>query len=419
MRDATRGGWPWLATTLSLFAALLAQEANANTAAIQQQAERELLSRPLTQRGRAKVREVVRDACFFRRPATDRIQCDPDFYRFVLNCPDVVVDIWRILGVSDIRLRQIGPDQYYADDGSGTTTRLEYLHRGPDSHIVLAEGSYTGPLSLRTIRGTAVLHLQTSYSTGRDGKTLVTHRLDVFVQLQNLGAELLVRGMGGQLGTMTDKNFREVSAFLQSLCGRIESDPDWTSNLTNQLTGVRDETRVQFAHLTTALYAKGSELGMSEDPPAAEPSRPAEPRSQLAQNDSSPSMMPLPDAAGVVRVGPASRPTRLRQLGGHRDEPAPMETASVGELAHNPVLAPNNKPLAPYAPPVPVVRLSRATPDDEPRAQADEPMTESPAAELADQAELPQASASEPPPSEAERQPALKGPLIPGLTTAR
>jgi hypothetical protein len=457
MQTSSGQSWPVRIAALALLAITsLAGTASANSTAAQQQAERELLSRPLPQRARARVQDVLNDACFFRRPASDRIACDPNFYRFVLSRPDVVVDIWRVLGVSDIRLRQTGPDQYFADDGSGTTTRLEYLYRGEGSYIVYAEGTYTGPLALRTMRGSAVLHLQTSHSVGADGRPQVTHRLDVFLRLHNLGAELVARGMTSQLGTMTDRNFREVSTFLQSLAGRIEADADWSDRLAANLTGVSDDTRLEFARVVAGMHAQQNAPAM-QGPLVAQRDQSLPPRLPLpeavtepyaaprtaAAEPVAPELMPESEAYGPELQG---QPAEWTAVGSHEamvEEPvvaaapslpfvkadsvqAAMATRNespdeIGLLRDEPAESHLAEPIAPHSPLVPVVKMVsaiteeltevlEATPEAAPMAEAShEPMTTVPAAPMS------QARSETPAPAEG---PQLKGPIIPGLTGA-
>lgn len=455
MQTSSGQRWPVRIVAFTLLAvASLAGTASANSTAAQQQAERELLSRPLPQRARARIQDVLNDACFFRRPASDRIACDPNFYRFVLSRPDVVVDIWRVLGVSDIRLRQTGPDQYFADDGSGTTTRLEYLYRGDDSYIVYAEGSYTGPLALRTMRGSAVLHLQTSHGVGADGRPQVTHRLDVFLRLHNLGAELVARGMTSQLGTMTDRNFHEVSTFLQSLAGRIESDADWSDRLAANLTGVSDETRLQFARVVAGMHAQQNAPAM-QGPLVAQRDQPLPPRLPLPEAVSEPHAAPQLTAAvptqpelvsGTELYGPQlqGQPAEWTAVGSHEamvDEPvvaaapslpfvkadpvqAAMATRSestgeIGLLRDEPAESSIAEPIAPHSPLVPVVKMvsmltekAIETIEDEPAAA---PMAEASQDPMPTAPATPMSQARSEPPAPAEG-PKLQGPIIPGLT---
>ena len=49
---------------------------------------------------RRAAQNVVRDASLYRRLPTRIIDCDPDVFTFLLQHPEVVVDVWRVMGIS-------------------------------------------------------------------------------------------------------------------------------------------------------------------------------------------------------------------------------------------------------------------------------------------------------------------------------
>ncbi len=55
---------------------------------------------------RSKINSVISNASIYRRMPTRTVNCDPDLYLFLVRHPDVVVNIWEILGVAQMQLRQ-------------------------------------------------------------------------------------------------------------------------------------------------------------------------------------------------------------------------------------------------------------------------------------------------------------------------
>ena len=55
---------------------------------------------------RRKLQYVVQNASMYRRLPTRVIDCDPDLFTFLLQHPEVVVDVWQMMGVSRVTLQQ-------------------------------------------------------------------------------------------------------------------------------------------------------------------------------------------------------------------------------------------------------------------------------------------------------------------------
>ena len=100
---------------------------------------------------RAKVDTVLANVSLFRRLPVRVIQCDADFYQLLVQHPDIVVNIWRLLGVTRMSLEQTGPNTFRMADGTGTVSTLEYLYRSTELQVVYSDGAYTGPLFGKTI----------------------------------------------------------------------------------------------------------------------------------------------------------------------------------------------------------------------------------------------------------------------------
>ena len=111
-------------------------------------------SRSWTRPLRAKVAAVLDNVTLYRRmPLSDLVPCDPDLYLFVVRHPDVIVNIWEVLGVAQLQLRQTGPDEFRADEQEGTSAKLQFLYHTRDTHVIYGEWQYTGTMLPRTVKG--------------------------------------------------------------------------------------------------------------------------------------------------------------------------------------------------------------------------------------------------------------------------
>ncbi len=203
--------------------------------------------------GRQKVASVMSQVSIFRRLPTQVIACDPNLYLFLIEHPDLVVNMWEVMDVSDMRLERTGEDSYRANDGVGTAGHVEYLYRSYDTHVMYAEGAYNGPLFINPVHGKCLLVLKTGYVRETDDKYYITCRLDAFIQLQNVGVEFVAKTFQPLVGKTADHNFRETAAFMSMVSRSAERDPRVVQNLAAKLTKVPDEDREQLCDLAKEI----------------------------------------------------------------------------------------------------------------------------------------------------------------------
>ena len=202
---------------------------------------------------RARIMKVVQNTTLYRRLPTQVIECDPSYYLFLVENPEVIVNIWRELGISEVKLTRLAENQLQADDGAGTSGAVEIMHRSHDTHLFYAEGKYDGPLIKTTLRGECVLLLRTSYVRETNGKYYITCRLDSFVRLDNATLDVLVRVVQPLVGQVADHNFRETVQFVGGLHHAAETNLAGVQELTDRLQDLKPETRKEFGLLNERL----------------------------------------------------------------------------------------------------------------------------------------------------------------------
>ena len=95
------------------------------------------------------MQQLTGDSSIFRRMPTQSIECDPDFYAFFIEHPEVIVNIWSVLGISDVKIKLTGATTFDANDGAGTLGKVEFLYRSRDMHLLYGEGTFWGDCSPR------------------------------------------------------------------------------------------------------------------------------------------------------------------------------------------------------------------------------------------------------------------------------
>ena len=218
-----------------------------------EEAFRQLPLHRLKERDRKRVLSVVNDTSIFRHLPTQSIPCDPNMYRFVLAHPDLVVNLWRVLGISDVSLRRTSPTTFATDDGAGTVGSIEVLLQTPEATWVIAGGGYDGAWFTRRVMGKCVMSIRSEYRQASDGRDYAVCAMDSFIQIDNVGAELVVKTFQPLVGHFADHNFRETANFIGTLNRAAEVNPTKIVSLTNRMQDVSPEVKTQFIDLTHQL----------------------------------------------------------------------------------------------------------------------------------------------------------------------
>lgn len=219
---------------------------------------RRLARAELTREARAKASGVLGATTIYRRLPVQVIECDPTLFVFLVEHPDLVVNIWEALGISEVQVAQIGERTYSANDHAGTQGRMEFLHATPQTHVVYAEGAYEGPLFGRTIQGKCLLLLETRYFRNSEGRHFIRCRMDAFLHVENVGVGVLAKTLQPLVGASADNNFRETAAFLSGISRAAEVNYAGMQKMAEKLTSVAPADREQFAALTEQLAVRAA-----------------------------------------------------------------------------------------------------------------------------------------------------------------
>jgi hypothetical protein len=226
--------------------------------AARQDAMRSIPMDRLAPEDRAKVESVLSTVSIFRRMPVRVADCDPDLYLFLVRHPDIVVNIWEIMKVSRLQLRQIDENRFQISEPAGTSAKFEFVYRSHDTHVLYGEGTYEGPLMKRPARGRGVLVLKCGYVRETNGRYYVTSRLDCFLSIEPVGVELLGKTVSPLMGKTADNNFTQTMAFLGSLSRTAEVNNRGVRRLALQLTHVSPEVRVRFADVVADVPQKST-----------------------------------------------------------------------------------------------------------------------------------------------------------------
>ncbi len=207
----------------------------------------------------------------FRRLPVQVVDCEPELFHFLVHQPEVIVNIWQVMGVTNVALDRPDETHFRCTDGDGTTAHGEIVFQNEDTQIIYAEGEYDGPLFPKPVRGQVVAVLKSASIRETNGRYYVTTRLDTFMHVDNVGLEVIAKMFQGWLGKTIDHNFIETVAFVGSVSHAAERNPQGMRRLAAKLTRVDRERRDQFVALTDHVAEKmsGQELADGGDPALA------------------------------------------------------------------------------------------------------------------------------------------------------
>jgi len=207
----------------------------------------------LTEQTQAKLWNVVSQPSIYRQLPVTVVESDPDMHVFLVRYPEVIVNMWQLMGVTKVQMQRNGDYTFQASDGAGTFCDVQLVYGDQNTHVYYAEGHYEGPLLRKLIRGNCVMVLKSEYSQTEDKKVYVTNRLDMFVQLDSLGAEILAKTLHPLVGKSADHNFTESTRFLSQVSQAAETRSDGLQQLAGRLNNVSEPVRDRFAQLATEV----------------------------------------------------------------------------------------------------------------------------------------------------------------------
>jgi hypothetical protein len=210
----------------------------------------------LNDESQRKLRSVVETPSVYRRMPKKTVDCDSGLYLFLLRNPEVVVNMWQVMGISNMTAQRTGPFSWKGNDGAGTQCDVELAYGTNDLHIMYGEGFYEGSMFKHRMSGRCVLLLRSGYA--QDGRSRVATLLDMFLTVDNAGLDLVAKTLSPLVGSTADSNFAETAKFLGRVSLTAERNGPKLEQMTSKLTKVDPKIREQFSQLTTEIYQQNA-----------------------------------------------------------------------------------------------------------------------------------------------------------------
>jgi len=224
-------------------------EAGTSTMAARREAAAAIPLQQLTEEARAKAQHVLNSTGLYRHLPTISFEADPDVYSYFLHHPDVAVSTWRALQISRFQLSETSPGRYTADAGDGSVGQVEVFYRTPQDTLIYCDGAFKSPLVPRPIAARALMRVQTRFDRTPDGKVVATHHGDVFVEFPSQTVETIARLISPVSHSIADKNFKQLTLFVQMMSQAMARHPEWVERLAERMDGVSEQSKSQMCEV--------------------------------------------------------------------------------------------------------------------------------------------------------------------------
>jgi hypothetical protein len=215
---------------------------------------------------RRVVEGFARSTTLFRRLPPATVTCDAELLTFLLDKPDALVDVWRVLGISRLALDPVGTTQWRLSDGYGTIGVVRLLHRergaGGGLLVFHGRGAYTGPLSPRDLTGgclVVVRHRPVAADTTGAERHAV--EIDAFLDVDGIGLEIVTRALHPLIVHSAASNLHEIALFVTQFAAAGARNPEGIARLIDRMPRTPPADRELLA-----VLAGGGRGGVSAHP---------------------------------------------------------------------------------------------------------------------------------------------------------
>lgn len=216
----------------------------------QEQAKHSIPWDKLTATAKTKLRSVISDTTVFHRLKTQQFKCDQSVYIHLVRHPEILTNIWELMGVTQLRIERTAPFSMRIHDGQYTKTTLELVYGTPNLHVFHCEGSYKGMIIPTVSTGRAIIIIRSKYNTAAATQfPTVKHQMDIFLQIDNAANQLLVKTLSYFFMKTADANFAETTQFIGQIDKIVRNNPAGMARLADRLTRVQPALRQQFGVL--------------------------------------------------------------------------------------------------------------------------------------------------------------------------
>lgn len=214
--------------------------------------------------------QVVRRCTLAKRLPAASVTCDPALLDFILTKPETLVDVWRVLGISQLALDPTGPGGWRFADGYGTVGAVRLLHRERTEHGGLAvfhgTGRYDGPLSPKPLTGSCLVVVRhAAEADAAGGRRRQTVQIDAFLDVDGMGLEIVARTLQPLIIRSAATNVHEISLFVSQFAAAAARNPEAVARIADRMTRTSPQDRRTLVTLAAGPGAARTSTAARDD----------------------------------------------------------------------------------------------------------------------------------------------------------
>lgn len=180
----------------------------------------------MTERAVAIARPLVEKPTLTARGPAETFYGSPEHYHYFLDHPDHAVAQWRKIGAKCVGIMPRGQGQYGWTDELGSELVWETVHRGPGVRVWFAEGKVRPGPVMPLVPVKAILVLVHAEAQAKDGRPVIRHQAELFVQTDSKTAAALTKLMGPSARVAAEQGMSQLQLFFAGLSWYAHKHPD-------------------------------------------------------------------------------------------------------------------------------------------------------------------------------------------------
>ncbi len=183
---------------------------------------------------REKVRQVISQPTFKGRGAGEAFGGRPELYDWLLDHPDRALAAWRRLGAIASEIVNHGNGRFSWSDAHGSTVYWHTVYDHKNLRIWYAEGKVRPAAFMPLVPVRAVLVLRHGDMPEGNGRSLLIHQTELFVETDSRAAALAAKLMGGSATRLTEQGLGQLELFFSGLVWYLDQHPERLGRLLHE-----------------------------------------------------------------------------------------------------------------------------------------------------------------------------------------
>jgi hypothetical protein len=184
---------------------------------------------------RERVRIVIEHPTLSSRGPLEAFHCRPALYYWLLDHPDLAVNLWRGLGAKCTDIQARGDGSFMWKDAQNGEVHWQTIVRTPKQRVWYAEGRVKAGLMLPAVSIRAVVVLNHQEGSDGKGKPAVRHQMDMILHTDSRAVSLATRLFGASAPRLAEEYVAQLEMFFGALAWYLSEHPNKATALFQEL----------------------------------------------------------------------------------------------------------------------------------------------------------------------------------------